>query len=347
VYTNGIPIINGIVGAVGSSWGFATLTAGAAAAAGIATLVAYYVFKADGCIRSVPNGQPICLSGIVNDTTDENSTAIDILAPFAIGPAGVFDVVVKSMYWNYVTKNSYWVYCNEKGAAMLPCLVKNKTGCGGHIGSLIGVVAGGIGGVILGYVAAAAAVGALGCTATTVFWLLCMLLVLIISAIVAAAVAYAGACVGGWVGEGIEAATNANNPVNNAWDGLAPGDIVTVQGNWVTDSSVGNNELFYTTSINKTGNIGLPSPYTQQIRQTPPLQTIAPCLLLRSNKPTQPVRARHAPADSDTTLCAHVIQLGQFLLPQTPCRTWCMDLPTFVCCSVQLRFSGLSTNPRS
>jgi hypothetical protein len=262
VATNGIPIINGIVGAVGSAWGFATLTAGAAGAAGIATLVLYFVLKADGCIRSVPKGEPICISGIVNDTTDENSTAADILAPFAMGPAGVFDVVVKSMYWHYVTQNSYWVYCNSTGSAMLPCVIKSKTGCGGHIGSLVGVVAGAIGGVILSFIAAAALGGALGCAVSGPFYLLCLLLVLLVAAIVAAAVAYAGACIGGWVGEGIEAATNANNPVNAAWQGLNPGDIVTVQGNWVTDDSVGNDELFYTTSIGQTGNVGTPAPYT-------------------------------------------------------------------------------------
>lgn len=262
VATNGIPIINGIVGASGATFGFSTLTGGAAGAAGIATLVLYYVLKADGCIRSVPKGENICLSGIVNDTTDENSTAVDVLAPFAMGPAGVFDVVVKSMYWHYVTQNAYWVYCNDKGAAMLPCIIKSETACGGHIGSLVGVTAGAIGGVILGYFAAAAVGVAIGCAASGPFYLLCLLVALIVAAIVAAAVAYAGAVIGGAIGEGIAAAANANDPTVNTWEGLNPGDIVTVQGNWVTDDSVGNNELFYTTSIKQTGSVGSPGPYT-------------------------------------------------------------------------------------
>jgi len=262
VWTSGIPIINGIVGASGTVFGFSTLTGGAAGAAGIATLVLYYVLKADGCIRSVPKGSNICFSGIVNDTTDENSTAVDVLAPFAMGPAGVFDVVVKSMYWHYVTQNSYWVYCDEDGAAMLPCLIKSETACGGHIGSLVGVVVGAIGGIILGYFAAAAVAVAIGCAASGPFYLLCLLIALIVAAIVAAAVAYAGAVIGGAAGEGIAAAANGNNPVVNTWKGLSPGDIVTVQGNWVTDDSVGNNEIFYTTSISRTGNIGSPAPYT-------------------------------------------------------------------------------------
>ena len=262
VWTNGVPIINGIVGASGAAFGFSTLTGGAAGAAGIATLVLYYVLKADGCIRSVPKGEDICFSGIVNDTTDENSTAVDVLAPFAMGPAGVFDVVVKSMYWHYVTQNSYWVYCDDDGAAMLPCLIKSETACGGHIGSLVGVVVGAIGGIILGYFAAAAVGVAIGCAASGPFYLLCLLLALIIAAIVAAAVAYAGAVIGGAAGEGIAAAANSGNPVVTTWEGLSPGDIVTVQGNWVTDDSVGNNELFYTTSISRTGNVGSPAPYT-------------------------------------------------------------------------------------
>ena len=110
---------------------------------------------------------------------------------------------------------------------------------------------------------AAAAVGvAIGCTATGPFYLLCLIIALIIAAIVAAAVAYAGAVVGGAIGEGIAAAANANNPIVSTWEGLNPGDIVTVQGNWVTDDSVGNNEIFYTTSINQTGSVGSPPPYT-------------------------------------------------------------------------------------
>ncbi|MBB5065272.1 hypothetical protein [Granulicella mallensis] len=262
VWTNGIPIINGIVGASGAALGFSTLTGGAAGAASIATLVLYYVLKADGCIRSVPKGANICFSGIVNDTTDENSTAVDILAPFAMGPAGVFDVVVKSTYWHYVTDDSFWVYCDDAGAAMLPCLVKSETACGGHIGSLVGVTVGAIGGVILGYLAAAAVGIAIGCTATGFFYLLCLIIAFIIAAIVAAVVAYAGAVIGGAAGEGIAAAANANDPVVKAWKGLSPGDIVTVQGNWVTDDSLGNNEIFYTTSINRTGNVGSPGPYT-------------------------------------------------------------------------------------
>jgi hypothetical protein len=257
----GIPIINGIVGAT-TATAFGVLAASAAGAAAILTMVLFYILKADGCIRSVPKGENICLSGIVNDTTDENSTAVDVLAPFAMGPAGVFDVVVKSQYWHYVTQNSYWVSCDDDGAAMLPCIVKSETACGGHVGSLVGVVVGAVGGIILGYIAAAAVAGAIGCAATLIFYLLCLLLVLIVAAIVAAAVAYGGAVVGGWAGEGIAAAANANDPTVNTWEGLNPGDIVTVNGNWVTDDSLGNNELFYTSSIGQTGNVGTPAPYT-------------------------------------------------------------------------------------
>ncbi len=265
VATNGIPVINGIVGATGIAGssglsGFAVLTASFAGAAAIFTLVLYFALKPDGCIRSTPKGRPICLSGIVQDTADQSSTAIAVLAPFAMGPAGMFDLVVKSIYWHYVTQNSGWVYCNDKGASMLPCIIKSKTACGAKIGSLVGVAAGAIGGIILGYVAAAAAVGSITCAATVIFYLLCLLIVVIVAAIVAAAVAYAGAVIGGWVGEGIASA--GSDPVGDNWKGLDAGAIVTVRGNWVTDSDIGNNELYYTTDINRTGKFSSGPSYT-------------------------------------------------------------------------------------
>jgi hypothetical protein len=260
VATNGIPVINGIVGAAGTTSGFTVLTGAFAGAAAIFTLVLYYALKPDGCIRSAPKGEPICLSGIVQDTVDMSSTAVAVLAPFAMGPAGMFDLVVKSVYWHYVTQNSYWVYCDDKGAAMLPCIIKSKTACGGKIGSLVGAAVGAVGGIILGYLAAAALGGAIGCAASGPFYLLCLLLVLIVAAIVAAAVTYAGAVIGGWIGEGI--ASTGGDPVGDDWKGLEAGAIVTTKGNWVTDPDIGNNELFYTTDINRTGQFASGPSYT-------------------------------------------------------------------------------------
>lgn len=247
-----------------------TATAGVAGAAAIFALVLYYALKPDGCIRSTPKGEPICLSGIVQDTSDQTSTAVAILAPFAMGPSGTFDVVVKSMYWRYVVaQNTYWVYCNDMGAAMLPCLIKSKTACGAKKGSVVGALVGAVAGVYLGYLAAAALWGAAGCTVTGWFYLLCLLIVLIVAAIVAAVVTYAGATIGGWVGEGIASA--GGDPVGDAWKGLGAGAIVTVMGNWVTDPDLGNNELLYTTDINRTGQAttGGPSYTTADADNTP------------------------------------------------------------------------------
>ena len=242
-------------------FGAATFTASAAGAAAIFALVLYYAFKADGCIISPTKGDAICLSGIVQDTTDESSTAVAILAPFAMGPRVFFDLVVKTIYLSYVSQNAYWVYCNGVGAPMLPCVIKSKTACRAKIGSLVGVTAGAIAGAFVGYFAAAAVGAAIGCAASGPFYFLCLLIVLIVAAVVAAAVALAGALIGGWIGEGIAAAANSD-PVGSAWKGLSPGDIVTVQGNWITDPDVGNNELFYTTSINRTGQFASPPDYT-------------------------------------------------------------------------------------
>lgn len=243
-----------------SLFGPAVFTAGAAGAAAIVALVLYYALQPDGCIRPTPKGEPICFSGIVQDTVDLSSTAVDVLAPFAMGPSGLFEVVVKSMYWHYVTHKSYWVYCDDLGAAMLRCLIKSKTACGAKIGSLAGVAVGAVGGAILGYLAGAALGGAIGCAASGPFYLLCLLLVLIVAAIVGALVAYAGAVIGGWIGEGIASA--GGDPVGDAWKGLEADAIVTVKGNWVTDPDIGNNELLYTTDINRTGQFATGPSYT-------------------------------------------------------------------------------------
>lgn len=257
----------GIGYAVGKALYGATTVSGAylftgcaAGAAAIFGLVLYFAFKADGCIISPQKGETICVSGIVQDTTDESSTAIDAFAPYAIGPAGLFDVVVKTMYLHYITQNAYWVYCNPIGTPMLPCVIKSKIACGAKIGSLAGVTVGAVAGAFVGYLAAAAVGGAIGCAASGPFYLLCLLIVLIVGAIVAAAIAMVGAIVGGLIGEGIAAAANSD-PVGDTWKGLTPGAIVTVQGNWITDPDIGNNELFYTTSINRTGQFATPPDY--------------------------------------------------------------------------------------
>jgi len=263
VYTNGIPVINGIITLLyGSAPVLPSIlmTASFAGAAAIFTLVLYYALKADGCIRSLPDGQAICVSGIVEDTTDLSSTAVAVLAPFAMGPAGMFDLVVKSIYWYYVKQSARWIFCNPKGAAMLPCLIKSKTACGAKIGSLIGAGVGAVAGIVGGFLAGAALGAAIGCAASGPFYLLCLLLVLIVAAIVAAAITYAGALIGGWIGEAIASA--GSDPVGDAWSGLDPGAIVTTKGNWVTDSDVGNNELFYTTDINRTGHFASGPSYT-------------------------------------------------------------------------------------
>jgi len=243
----------------------ATFTSAAAGAAAILALVLYFALQPDGCIRSPTNGQPVCLSGIVEDTADLNSTAVAILAPFAMGPAGLFDLVVKSAYWSYVTTDSYWVYCSatNPGSAMLPCFIKSKTACGARIGSLAGAAAGAVVGAVAGYYAGIAtyiALAAAGCAATLIFAFLCLLVALIVAAVVAAAITYGAATVGGWVGQGIAAA--GSDPVGDTFSGLLAGAIVTVKGTLVTDPNLGNNELYYTTSINRTGQFKSQPPYS-------------------------------------------------------------------------------------
>src|SRR5258708_7511583 len=64
-----------------SVFGPAVFTAGAAGAGAILALVLYYVLKPDGCIRPTSKGEPICISGIVEDTADTSNTAVAVLAP--------------------------------------------------------------------------------------------------------------------------------------------------------------------------------------------------------------------------------------------------------------------------
>lgn len=263
VYAGGIPGINGILAALGyaptaSLLGPATLTSAFAGAAAILALVLYYALTPDGCIRSLPKGQDACFSGVVQDTADTSSTAVSILAPFAIPPAVLFTVVVKSQYWYLVTTDAYWVYCSPAGSAMLPCIVKSESACGGKIGALVGATLGAIGGIILGYMAAAA----LGCAASGPFYLLCVIAALLIAAIVAAAVTYAGAMIGGWIGQGV--GSIGDDPVGEAAAAIERGSIVTVRGNWVTNRDVGNNEIYFVTDLSRNGRLDDKPAYTTE-----------------------------------------------------------------------------------
>ena len=274
----------GVAGLVTPLAHAAISVASVAGAAAIIALVLYFALKPDGCIRPTPHGEPICFSGIVQSTTDLSSTAVAILAPFAMGPSGMFYVVVKSMYWPYVTKYAYWVQCNAIGAAMLLCIIKSKTACGAKIGSIVGAGVGAIPGVIGGYlagVATAAALAAAGCSVTFIFYLLCLLVALLVAAIVAAATTYAGAAIGGWIGQAI--ASTGSDPVGDAWKSVVPGMIVTVQGNWIQDPGLGNNELYYTTDINRTGQFANGPNYT-----TANANDTAPADCPISPQPTQP-----------------------------------------------------------
>jgi hypothetical protein len=250
IYSNGVPLANQLIHLLSGSGPLLPgigITAAAAGALAVLLLVAYYLFQADGCIVSKPKSEPVCASGIVEATMDLSSTAVLLLAPFAVGPAGVFDVVVKSQYWYLTTTNAYWVYCSGAGAAMLRCIVKSEISCGARIGAMVGATAGAVAGIALGYLAGAA-IASLACGP---FAWLCFLLALIVAALVAAAITYVGAMLGGYAGAAIASA--GADPVGDAWESLEPGAIVTVRGDWTRNPEVGNNELFFTTAINRTG----------------------------------------------------------------------------------------------
>jgi hypothetical protein len=260
IYSNGLPLINGLIAlAKGSAVVLpsAMLAASAAGALAVLALVGYYLLQPDGCIVPKQQTQAVCGSGIVESTVDLTSTAVAVFAPFARGPAFAFDIVVKTIYWFLVTQNAQWVLCNPIGAAMLRCLIENKVSCAARIGAAIGAIAGAIPGIVLGFLAGAA-IASLACGP---FVLLCLLLALIVAAIIAAAITYAGAMVGGWIGAGIAELAN-DDAVGDTAKSLSPGAIVTVRGDWTRDADVGYNTLFYTTAIGRNGMFPTPPSYT-------------------------------------------------------------------------------------
>lgn len=267
VYTNGIPVISGVLGNIVSSGavtgaGIASAAAGALAVLG---LVVYYLLRPDGCIRSKPKSESVCGSGIVEQTTDLRSAAIQWAAPFAIGPSFAFDVVIKTPYLFLSTQNADFVICSSAGAPMLRCIVKSEISCGARIGATVGAVVGAVAGIILGYLAGAA-VASLACGP---FAWLCFILAMIVAAIVAAIVTYTGATIGGWVGAGIAAI--GEDAVEETAESLESGTIVTVRGDWTKNPDHGYNELFYVTAINRTGEFDSPPSYTTaDADSTPP-----------------------------------------------------------------------------
>lgn len=239
---------------------------GAAAVAGalaVVALVAYYWLTPDGCVRSPPKGEEICFGGIVETTVHNDDSTLKWVAPFAIPPLGYFDVVVKSMYWRFVTQNAFWVNCNSRGAALLRCVVENPDSCAARWGSMIGAAAAAIPGILAGI--GLGALIAAACVATGPLALLCLLAALIVAALVAAAITYAGAWLGGLIGEAIG---GPGNRASAEFPSLLVGTVVTVKGNWITEPDIGYNELLYTTFVGRNMMFPAPPSYTTEQADT-------------------------------------------------------------------------------
>lgn len=258
VYAEGIPIISGILGQLVASGAVTGIGIASAAAGALAVLalVAYYLLRPDGCVRSKPKSESICCSGIVEQITDLTSAAVQWLAPFAIGPSFMFDVVVKTPYIFLATQGAEFVICSEAGAPMLRCIVKSEISCGARIGATVGAAVGAIAGIIVGYLAGVA-VASLACGPLA--WL-CFIVAMIVALIVAAAITYGGAMLGGYAGAGIAAI--GEDAVEEAAGSLVAGTIVTVRGDWTKNPDYGYNELFYVTALNRTDDFGTPPSYT-------------------------------------------------------------------------------------
>ncbi len=214
----------------------------------IIALVSYFLFQPDGCI--VPNkGKIACASGIVEQTADLSSTALAVLAPFAVTAAGEFYLVVRTNHQHLIATDAGFVVCNGRSEPMLRCLVRSSFSCGARVGAAVGAIAGGVAGLVLGYLAGAA-IASLACGPLA--WL-CLIIALIVAAIIAAAATYAGAMAGGWVGGAIGAAVGSDP--EEAFDALRVGDLVTARGHWNTNPDFGNNEFYYTTQIDLMGHL--------------------------------------------------------------------------------------------
>jgi hypothetical protein len=275
-YNNGATILDGIIGYEGPALAGSAATAAWSSCAALVgaglviALVGYSLLQPDGCLRQPQNGQPICVSGIVESVTDLNSVAINILAPWEMGPEAEFWVVVKTEYLYWVTKNAYWVQCSQADppAPMLLCAVKSITSCAARYGAAAGALVGGAAGIITGFVVG----GAIASLSCGPFAPLCFILAMIVAAIVAAAITYVGAVAGGLIGEAVSAAATSGggDPIGGTAKSLTPGTIVTVQGNlvsnvqggWIFNQPDPVNQLYYVTDISRTGNVLNPPSYT-------------------------------------------------------------------------------------
>jgi hypothetical protein len=181
---------------------------------------------------SKPDTQTSCSAGVIEKTVPAFGSATDEIFPFTAMHDRA-DVVVKCEYWFRVENLAAWVFCNTDSdtSPILRCYYHSATVCAAGAGSTVGAVVGGVGGAFLGAFLAGLAAGAVICTASLIWYWICIIVAVIIAAVVAAVCALVGAYVGGQIGK-----ATASDPGPTADDGsvLMQGDYVTTQGGLLT-----------------------------------------------------------------------------------------------------------------
>jgi hypothetical protein len=225
------------------------LYAGAAVAAFITWLVVS-AFYYKNCLDS-PRKFPACSAGVIEVTVPSFLSVADQIFAFAASHDRI-DVVVKSIYWDLVSKNASYVNCapdppiapDTDGSPMISEYYHNAAVCAAGLGGSIGAAAGGVAGVFLGALAGGA-IAALSCGP---FAWLCALIALIVAIIIAVVCAIVGAVVGSQIGR---AAATSGRPLPidttapNFPSALSVGDYVTTKGNLTSDADANGMYIYW------------------------------------------------------------------------------------------------------
>ncbi len=228
----------------------AVQVAGAGYAVGIvivavttAVIISYYAGDTYSKLSSDPpkGGTYGCVAGVVETVVNAESKLFNM-------HHGRVDVVVKSMYWDVLTRgNPPFLWCagcancsaSVASAApanriwcspMLRCYYRSNAVVGAALGAAIGATAGAILGAVLGSIAAIALAGACGCGVTVVFAPFCLLVVLLLT-ILAVVIVCLCALIGGAVGSEVGRAAADKGPLPAIDDspGSKPGTHVAIQ----------------------------------------------------------------------------------------------------------------------
>jgi hypothetical protein len=206
-------------------------------------------------------GTNACISGVVNSVSPALSTPHSVLFGFT-GNQPRADVVVKSIYWPWVTQGSpEFVLCapcdncpasadppdTSNGCSPeIPCFYHSSKVCGAAFGGALGATIGAAIGAALGIIAGVAIMGACSCLAAGplawVCWL-ALLLAIVVAIIIVAAVALIGAMGGSLIGQ---VASGGSSVPTSGGTVLTPGTYVTIIGNLApAPQAMGANSIWF------------------------------------------------------------------------------------------------------